>query len=152
MIADMTGRIQDDGQRVSCSDMFDAAVRAGVSIYTIDPRGLSVPKCTTAEWAGESCFGESVRGASARWARPQTGWRTLAEETGGFAATSSNSFDSFFHRIVRENSIYYLVGYYSTNNRTDGKFRKHHIQINRRGARVVHRAGYLAPRKTDRGK
>ena len=149
---EMTGRLVDDGQPVSCGEMFDAAVRSGVTIYTIDPRGTTVPKCAKAEWSGETCFGPHVRGASAKWGGPQHITRTLAEETGGFAVTSTNNFEVFFNRIVREISAYYLIGYYSTNNRADGRFRKHDIRVERRAARVVHRAGYLAPRKTDRVK
>jgi hypothetical protein len=38
-----------------------------------------------------------------------------------------------------------LIGYSSTNDRADGKFRKHEIKVNRRGVRALHRAGYPAP-------
>jgi VWFA-related protein len=127
--------------------MFDAAVQSGVSIYMLDPRGTAVaPLCTTAEFSGEGC-GSDVRRAARAWAGQQSGMRTLAEETGGFAMLMSNSFDAFFDRIVNDNSAYYLIGYYSTNDRADGKYRSHDIKVTRRGLRTLHRAGYLAPSK-----
>jgi hypothetical protein len=49
-------------------------------------------------------------------------------------------------RMVREISSYYLLGYYSTNARTDGKFRRNQVTVARKGARVAHRNGYFAAR------
>ena len=144
---DAIGRLMDDGWPVSCAMMYEAAVQSGVTLYMIDPRGLVAPTCVSAEWDGTSCAGATVHGAVRAWSGPQTGARTLSEETGGFAMVMSNNFDDFFERIVRENSAYYLIGYYSTNDRADGKFRSHDIKVNRRGVRVVNRRGYLAPRR-----
>ncbi len=150
LATDARGKLRDDGSAVDCATMFDAAVRSDVTIYAIDPRGPTAPKCTTAEWSGEDCFGATVLGAALGWRSRQSGERTLAEETGGFAARMTNSFDTFFDQIVRENSAYYLIGYYSTNDRADGKFRKHEIRVRQRDVRVVHRAGYLAKRPKEK--
>ena len=54
----------------------------------------------------------------------QDSLRTLAEETGGFASVSSNDFSTAFQRIVDENSSYYVLGYYPTNDKRDGRFRR----------------------------
>jgi VWFA-related protein len=151
VVRDNNGRLRDDGQPVSCGMMFEAAVQSGVSIYVVDPRGLVTPNCVSAEWSGSSCAGATIHGAVAAWSSSvQSGMHTLAEETGGFAAVMTNSFEAVFERIVRENSTYYLIGYYSTNDRADGKFRTHNITVNRRDVRTVNRAGYLAPRRSPR--
>ena len=50
-----------------------------------------------------------------------------------------------FARVARDNSSYYLLGYYSTNNRADGKARRNEIKVARADVRVVHRTSYLAP-------
>jgi VWFA-related protein len=139
----------DDGKPTTCGEIFEAAVRSGVSIYTFDSRGPVAPTCATAEFSGETCFGPTVGSARSAWAGALSGARTLAEETGGFAVFSTNSFDMYFDRMVQENSAYYLIGYYSTKNRTDGSFREHEIKVNRPGVRVVHRYGYQAPRNSD---
>jgi VWFA-related protein len=145
VMSDATRKLRDDGEPVSCAMMFDAAVQAGVRIYAIDPRGPAAPRCAMAEWSGEGCLGSTVGGAVQVWSSPQFGARTLAEETGGFAAVMTNGFDAIFDRIVRENSAYYVIGYYSTNDRADGKFRSHDIKVSRRDVRVISRSGYLAP-------
>ena len=42
----------------------------------------------------------------------QDSLRTLAEETGGFAAVNRNDFATAFDRIVQDNSSYYVLAYY----------------------------------------
>jgi hypothetical protein len=71
----------------------------------------------------------------------------LAANTGGFAAVNRNDFNTAFDRIVQENSQYYLLGYYSTNSRRDGRYRKIEIRVKRPGLRVARsRNGYYEPR------
>ena len=70
----------------------------------------------------------------------QQNLRQLAEETGGVAFVGRNNFDDAFDRIVQENSSYYVLGYYSTNDRRDGKLRN--ITRARRG--ISGCAGHLS--------
>ena len=70
----------------------------------------------------------------------------LAEETGGFAAVNRNDFRDVFDRLVRDNSTYYVLGYYPTNEKRDGKFRKITLRLKRPGLQVRSRRGYAAPR------
>ena len=51
----------------------------------------------------------------------QDSLRVLATSTGGFAAVNQNDLNGAFDRIVAENSSYYVFGYYSTNERRDGR-------------------------------
>jgi len=76
----------------------------------------------------------------------QDSLRGLAEETGGFASVSSNDFSSAFRRIVDVNSTYYVLGYYSTNEKRDGRYRKIEVKLSRPGLDVNARKGYVAPR------
>jgi len=76
----------------------------------------------------------------------QDSLRVLADETGGFAAVNSNDFASAFKRLVSDNSSYYVLGYYPTNDRRDGRFRKIEVRVNRPGLKVNARKGYAAPR------
>jgi VWFA-related protein len=116
------------------------AVQSDVSIYTIDPRGAVPTHGAPAEFAeGPGRFPAGiVRG-------PLDAARYLAEESGGFAVVNSNNLAEGFARVVRENSSYYLLGYYSTNTRADGKARRNEITVTRPDVRVVHRTSYLAP-------
>jgi VWFA-related protein len=115
------------------------AVQADVSIYTIDPLGAVPTNGAAAE------FDQPRRRYPAIVRGPLDAARYLAEESGGFAVLNSNSLDAGFARVMRENSSYYLLGYYPTNTRADGKLRRNEIKISRAGLRVVHRASYVAP-------
>jgi VWFA-related protein len=131
-------------------DMIAAATRANVAIYGVDPRGLgasfegltdvqSFPDDTTLGLNQSALFNE-VRLA-------QDSLRTMSDETGGFAVVNRNDFDNAFQRIVDDNSSYYMLGYYSTNDRRDGRFRRIEVRLKNRSGMVVRaRKGYVAPR------
>ncbi len=117
------------------------AMQSDVSIYAVDPRGLVATQGAPAEigFRPAGLPDAIVRG-------PLDGARYLAEESGGFALVNTNSIAAGFERIVRENSSYYLLGYYSANIRADGKFRRNAVTVARRGLQVVHRHGYNGPK------
>ena len=115
-----------------------AATRGNVSIYPVDPRGL-----TTGGGSGDAEIAPEPAGP-AGLARIQE-LRALAEATGGFAVVNTNTFDEAFTRIVRENSAYYVLGFTSTNDRRDGRYRRLQVRVRRPGLTVRSRAGYLAP-------
>jgi VWFA-related protein len=131
-------------------DMIAAATRANVAVYAVDPRGLgaefeglaaiqSFPDDTTLGLGMGSIFNE-VR-------LSQDSLRVMGEETGGFAVVNRNDFRDAFQRIVDDNSSYYVMGYYSTNDRRDGRFRKIEVKLPDRPGYVVRaRKGYVAPR------
>jgi VWFA-related protein len=120
-------------------DATGAATRANVNIYSIDPRGL------TGRVDDEIASGYLVADQNLLRSQ-QDSLRVLADETGGFAALTSNDFAPAFQRIVDENSSYYVLGYYSTNEKRDGRFRRIDVRMTRPGLRVNARKGYDAPR------
>ena len=146
------GRIGDEG---SCwSDLREAtrkALRANATIYTIDPRGLSPIRTGGAESQSGMGSVRQLQRLNANEMARQQPLRALAEDTGGFTLVGSNGFDNAFDRLVRENSTFYVVGYYSTNELKDGTFRKNHVRVNRRDVTVRYRSGYFAPRPTGSG-
>jgi hypothetical protein len=48
-------------------------------------------------------------------------------------------------RITNDLSAFYLLGYYSTNQAANGRFRQIEVKVNQPGVRVSARRGYLAP-------
>jgi hypothetical protein len=60
--------------------------------------------------------------------------------------TGTNNYRDPLERIVRESGTYYLLTYASTNNRSDGKYRRTQIKVRQTGLQVFYRAGYLAQR------
>jgi VWFA-related protein len=131
-------------------DAIAAATRANVNIYSIDPRGLSTGGEDAIGMTGlppdAEVLGLGTFALQNELRDQQMSLRTLSEETGGFASVSSNDFSTAFKRIVDENSSYYVLGYYPTNEKRDGRFRKIEVRLSRPGLQVVARKGYAAPK------
>jgi VWFA-related protein len=126
-----------------------AATRANVSIYGIDPRGLTALGDDLIEvesFPDDQKLGINLSAMQNELRLSQDSLRTLADETGGFAVVNRNDYGTAFDRIVRENSTYYVLGFYPTNDKRDGRFRKLEVRVKRPGLRVRSRRGYLAPR------
>lgn len=126
-------------------DAIAAATRGNVSIYAIDPRGLVVGDedlITQSSTIGDA----DGRAMQSELRLSQDSLRVLASSTGGFAAVNRNDLNGAFDRIVAENSSYYMFGYYSMNERRDGRFRKIEVRVKRPGLRVRSRNGYFEAR------
>jgi VWFA-related protein len=123
--------------------LFQRANRANVSFYTVDPRGLVVFDTDLSQKP------LSAEEDNRRLMSRQTSLRTLAEITDGFAIVNTNNMTPGLERIVADTNSYYLLGYYSTNTRLDGKFRKITVKVKRPKADVRARPGYLAPTEAD---
>jgi VWFA-related protein len=134
----------------SSRDAIGAATRANVAIYSIDPRGLTSLGDEMIEVdsfpTDDPEAGISSTGMMDELRLAQDSLRTLSDETGGFAAVNRNDFNGAFERVVRDNSTYYVLGYYSSNDRRDGRFRKIEVHVRRPGLQVRSRRGYQAPR------
>jgi hypothetical protein len=120
-----------------------------VSIYAVDPRGLTTLGDETIDvgaFPDDPTLGISQSSMMNELRLSQDSLRTLADETGGFAAVNQNDFNTAFDRIVRDNSLYYVLGYYPSNDRRDGRLRKITVRVKRPGMRVRSRSGYVAPR------
>jgi VWFA-related protein len=68
--------------------------------------------------------------------------RSLAENTDGLAEVKTTDLTAITDRIISDTSTYYLIGYESSNTRTDGRFRTISVKVNRPGVRVRARRGY----------
>jgi hypothetical protein len=126
-------------------------VRANVSIYAIDTRGLQavVPGGDARQASGRGTSMFSGRGVAQQFARmsdSQSTLTSLAADTGGRAFTDSNDFGEAFTRVQRDMSAYYLLGYSSSNAVKDGRFRRIQVRVKREGLRIEARAGYFADR------
>jgi VWFA-related protein len=140
----------------------NAAVRANVAIYPVDSRGLQaiVPggSARQASRGGVGSFsGRGVANQFAQLSAQQETLSTLASDTGGTAFTDTNDFGEAFTKVVKDISSYYILGFASTNNNKDGRFRRITVRLkNKPGTRLEAREGYYADRdfvhtaKTDR--
>ena len=131
-------------------DTIAAATKSNVSIYGIDPRGLtdlgdesievqSFPDDTSLG-IGQSSFRREIQ-------LSQDSLRVLSDETGGFAVVNKNDFSTAYDRIVRDNSSYYVLAYYPPNPKRDGRFHRIDVRVTRPGLTVARaRRGYANPR------
>ncbi|MEZ5319128.1 MAG: VWA domain-containing protein [Vicinamibacterales bacterium] len=124
--------------------LYDTARRANVPIYTLDPRGLTLPE--DAVRGGASVVGQpAVRSSIAENIRYQQ--HRLAENainTGGRAFTNQSDLTQAVRAIVADNGSYYLLGYYPSPFEADGKYHTFDVTVKRPGLRVRPRAGYVA--------
>jgi VWFA-related protein len=72
----------------------------------------------------------------------QEGLRLLAADTDGTSVINTNNIDAALRRIVDDLSSYYLMGYYTTNAKLDGRFRSITVRVKRPGVSVRARKGY----------
>lgn len=69
---------------------------------------------------------------------------TLAADTGGKALLDSNDLSTGMQQAQRDFTTYYLLGYYSTNETQDGRFRKITVRLKDQQAKLEYRQGYFA--------
>lgn len=119
--------------------MLQRANRANVSFYPIDPRGLV---------AFDAPIGPDRPPPPAVDAQilrqRQDGLRTLAAETDGTVVLNT-SIERALPRLLTDVGAYYLLGYISTNQKLDGRYRRLTVRVKRPGVEVRARPGYLAP-------
>ena len=130
-------------------DVIAAATRADVSIYGIDPRGLTSlgdEDITVQSYPDDTSLGIGSGSLQNEVRLSQDSLRTLSDETGGFATVNRNDFATAYERIVDDNSSYYVLAYYPTNEKRDGKFHKIDVRITRPGLIVRARRGYASPK------
>ncbi|HEV2274639.1 MAG TPA: VWA domain-containing protein [Acidobacteriaceae bacterium] len=147
-----SGGIQRDGieNQASLHAAINAAVRANLSIYSVDTRGLqaisALGDATTGSLRGTGGFnGAALQNNIDSNFNTQEVMATLSSDTGGKAFFDSNDFSPAFERIQQDTSAYYVLGFRSTDARRDGRYRKLAIKVDRPDVRIEYRPGYYAP-------
>ncbi len=126
----------------------DNANRSNMSIYTVDTRGLvALPPGGDASQAsaGRAMFtgGAMGRQRSSFSGSTET-LATLSHDTGGKTFTDSNDLSLAMKQVQLDSHIYYVIGYFSTNPKEDGKYRKIRVELTKPGNKIEHRPGYFA--------
>jgi VWFA-related protein len=132
-------------------DMLEAARRANVAIYTVEPRGNTqgnedIMQATVERDpltgrpmppASLGLLGEAQRG--------QGSLRTFSSDSGGIAVVGTDKFANGFSKIVQANSSYYALGYRPATTTPDGKYHKISVSVkSRNDVDIVARQGYYA--------
>ena len=113
----------------------NAAIRANVSFYPVDARGLvaSAPlgDATQGSPGGLGMYsGNSALVDTGNFQQSQDTLYALASDTGGKALLDDNDLTLGITQAEQAISSYYIIGYYTTKSTLDGKFRRIKIAFN----------------------
>jgi len=142
----MSQRVTDAVKRLT-----DAASRASVVIYTIDPRGLQTLSLTAADNTGGRTpqqVSEVSQQRSQLMFDSQQGMFTLARETGGLFLHDTNDIDGALRKVVDDGNGYYLIGYHPDASTFDvktgqPKFHTVKVRVKRPGLTARSRTGFF---------
>ena len=130
----------------------NAAVRANVAFYPIDSRGLTAlppgGDASSAMTRGNSMFsGGAQSGQKTKFNDQQETLVSLAADTGGKAFLDNNDLALGITQAQDDMKSYYILGFYSSNDKQDGKFRRIQIKLkNNLNAKIDYRSGYFGPK------
>ncbi len=135
--------------------MWSALSHANVAVYPVDARGFVNSGVLSASNGAKSASGKlglpnmAVAQMSAHDASLDT-LRDVAEMTGGKAFFNTNDLARSFREASEDSASYYLLGFYLPK---DAKVGWHDlkVRINRSGAQVRARSGYLVATKRNTG-
>jgi hypothetical protein len=137
-------RLAQMDNEVFFRSILDDANRANLTFYPIDPRGLV---------AFDSPIGPkpppTVVQDRAILKTRHNSMLDMAGATDGIAVMHSNDLDAGLKRIADDLTSYYLLGYYSTNPKLDGRFRRITVRVRKPGVDVRARRGYRAPTEAE---
>lgn len=128
----------------------DAAIRAGVTFWPVDARGLvaSAPlgDATQGSQGGESMYtGGAAQAVNDNFQQSQDTLYSLAADTGGKALLDNNDLTRGITQAQRAVTDYYVLGYYTSNTAQNGHFRKIKLTLNTDpSAALEYRQGYYA--------
>jgi VWFA-related protein len=152
-----------DRVRNAFTRVMDRANRAGVVVYTMDPRGLATAGLTAEDnpqirpstpgmggMASAAAFDEKIRkGLADRLSflrDSQEALTYIAEQTGGFAILNTNDLSAGLRRVVDDLGGYYLLGFEGASaalrSWDPGRVT---VRVKRPGLRVRSRKGLFGP-------
>jgi VWFA-related protein len=136
-MAEIQGQMDLDSRM---REVYRAANRNNTAVYSLDPRGLAAFEFDISDGAG----GPIGNTEDAKMLRStQETLRALSIETDGRAIVNRNTLLEGLTQMVRDSSVYYLLGY-STPNPADGKFHEIRVRVKRPGVNIRARRGYWA--------
>ena len=131
----------------------DAAIKAGVSFWPIDARGLvaqaPLGDATQGSQGNSGIYtGAAANAVTANFQYSQDTLYSLAADTGGKALLDTNDLDRGILQAQDAISDYYIIGYYTTNPARNGRFRRVKIALNQTlEAKLDYRQGYYADKE-----
>ena len=152
---------ENDPNRVAFNEVYEDRIRettssltdARLAVYPVDARGLVGQLLGGAENQGVNSAGLLVGGAeyaqnlqlaSGSLQEVQATMKQVAGDTGGRFFINQNDLEHSVALSMADGSSYYLLGY-TAQGKSDGRFHKIEVKVNRPGVNVRSRRGYYAP-------
>lgn len=131
----------------------NAAIRSGVAFWPVDARGLVADAPMGGAGRGSPggvgmYHGTNATSMAQQFQRSQDTLYALAADTGGKALLDNNDLTQGIKQAQQSITSYYLIGYYTSNQTLDGKFRRIKITLTKElAADLDYRQGYYAGRE-----
>jgi VWFA-related protein len=157
------GFLYSDDARPAMEAVADAANRANVSIYVIDPQGVEInpygagdrptdtitsqmaaagaPGANVGQHGGETKF-DKIKTVGNLSRGDQLGW--LADTTGGLMVKGTNDLLPAFSKVMDDAHDYYTLSYVPGKKDFDGKFRAVKVETTQHSYQLRYRKGYWA--------
>jgi hypothetical protein len=140
--------------------LINSAKKANVAIYPVDARGMTASApggdASTASSSGKGLFTSGAqagmgggRGGAANDTAQET-LATMAADTGGKLFAEDNDITVGMEQARDDIGSYYILGYYSTNSKADGKYRTVSVKLTRpdvASAKLDYKHGYFADKE-----
>ena len=138
--------------------MSQAVNDANLAVYPVDARGLSTqiktktlvdpradrrPGCPPAEYGPCGSVSDIVKN-SIDFENTLGTMKVIADRTGGKAFFNTNDVEGSVRRAIDESRVTYVLGYYPTHGKWDGKYHEIKVKVNRPGVDIRYRRGYFA--------
>ena len=142
----------------------DNAIRAGVAVNTLDPRGLkatpgvvgfSETPASSGLASEDPTFGRGGAQNQAVFGNPlaggaeHLGLSTVAETTGGVSIINTNNFKGALDKVLNRSRGYYTLAY-TPSEKFDNKFHKIEVKLKRSGLKTYTQTGYVAREEANR--
>jgi VWFA-related protein len=131
----------------------DAAIKAGVTFWPIDARGLvaeaPLGDATKGSPGNSGIYtGAAALATTSNFQQSQDTLFALAGDTGGKAFLDNNDLSLGIENSQQAVSDYYILGYYTTNTAKNGRFRRIKITLTgEQAANLSYRQGYYADKE-----
>lgn len=133
-------------------EILNLANRSNVTFYPVNPSGLAAfdqPISARVMGTGQITESPITQGLNNLRDRASN-MQTLASNTDGIAVVNTNDLKAGLQKVTDQLKSYYLLGYYSTNRKFDGKARRISVKVKQPGIDVKARRGYTAPTEAER--
>lgn len=145
----LSGGFYSSDTQYLLQEVVDRALRSGVTINSIDIRGAYTTNIPAADAviADSSTMGQRTLLHMASIQAREEPLAQMAADTGGMFAHGSNDLHAGIRKIAERDAYSYILSYALSSMKSDGRFHKIRVEVDRPGVQINCRQGYYAPKE-----